>query len=96
MPPIPWTVSVRDHPGSSADDIAKEPDWDAGHEHRIGFKNKQDRVPGIIHQHDDYDEKIEEARQDFRVWIMQTQQGKLIDFRDVMKNQKVGSDESCS
>ncbi|KAF4304954.1 hypothetical protein GTA08_BOTSDO06140 [Botryosphaeria dothidea] len=88
MPPIPWTVSVRDHPGSSADDIAKEPDWDAGHEHRIGFKNKQDRVPGIIHQHDDYDEEIEEARQDFRVWIMQTQQGKLIDFRDVMKNQK--------
>lgn len=58
MPPIPWTVKVHHHPGSSAHDIAKEPDWNAGHEHRIGFKNSQDRVPGITHE---YDEDIDQV-----------------------------------
>lgn len=50
---IPWKVSVRHHPGSSAQDIKNEPHWTTGHQHRIGYRNRQDRVPGLTHQYDE-------------------------------------------
>ncbi|TKA71910.1 hypothetical protein B0A55_07200 [Friedmanniomyces simplex] len=49
---LPWRVQVRDHPGSSAQDIHDEPEWTGGHQHRIGFKNRQDRLPGLTHDED--------------------------------------------
>ena len=52
----PWSVNVTGHPGSTAEDIGNEPDWSGGHQHRIGFKNRQDRVPGLTHAADDDEE----------------------------------------
>jgi nitrate reductase (NAD(P)H) len=54
MPQIPWQVTVQDHPGSSTTEIEQEPNWGvAGSQHRIGFKNRQDRKPGLTHTDDD-------------------------------------------
>ena len=54
MPQIPWQVTVQDHPGSSATDIEKEPDWaSTGSQHRVGLKNRQDRRPGLTHTGDE-------------------------------------------
>jgi nitrate reductase (NAD(P)H) len=54
MPQIPWQVTVRDHPGSSTTDIEQEPNWGVtGSQHRVGFKNRQDRRPGLTHSSDD-------------------------------------------
>lgn len=91
MPPVPWTVMVQNHPGSSADDIAKEPDWGAGLRHRIGFKNDQDRVPGITHLEDEYDEDVEEAREELVELNTRSEGPQLINFRDAMGNQKVSA-----
>ena len=52
----PWNVNVTSHPGSTAEDIGHEPDWSDGHQHPIGFKNRQDRVPGLTHAADDDEE----------------------------------------
>jgi nitrate reductase (NAD(P)H) len=43
---------VRHPPGSSEQEIAEEPDWGAGHEHRIGYRNRQNRYAGITHHGD--------------------------------------------
>lgn len=88
-PDIPWNVKVQDHPGSTANEIANEPDWGAGHSHRIGFKNKQGRMPGITHQNDEYDTVIEEARGKIQRMREEAKEGKLINFRDVIQNQTV-------
>ncbi|KAL1623550.1 hypothetical protein SLS56_008254 [Neofusicoccum ribis] len=81
MPPVAWSVEVRDHPGSSADDIAKEPDWDALRKHRIGFRDDQDRAPGITHQHDEEIERSVREPKDAR-------SGAPTNFRDVVQNHK--------
>jgi len=61
----PWTVSVRKHPGSSADDIRNEPDWQGGrHHHRVGFKHRDHRRPGITHESDELDYDIQQALKD--------------------------------
>ena len=49
MPPLPYDVRVKQHPGSTAEEIEDEPDWGNGHQHRIGYKNNQDRKPGLTH-----------------------------------------------
>ena len=51
---VPWSTSVRDHPGSSAQDIHAEAEWERASQHRIGFKNRQDRRAGITHQDDEH------------------------------------------
>nr|OQO24577.1 hypothetical protein B0A51_09734 [Rachicladosporium sp. CCFEE 5018] len=50
---VPWIVSVRDHPGSSAEDIHHEPNWTNGHQHRVGYRNDQGRLPGLTHDTDE-------------------------------------------
>ncbi|KXT09669.1 hypothetical protein AC579_9975 [Pseudocercospora musae] len=50
---VPWKVDVKHHPGSSAKDIKDEPEWTGGHQHRVGYRNRQDRVPGLVHQGDE-------------------------------------------
>ena len=49
MAPMPYSVRVQQHPGSTAQDIENEPEWGEGHQHRIGYKNRQDRWPGLTH-----------------------------------------------
>ncbi|KAF2089605.1 hypothetical protein K490DRAFT_37273 [Saccharata proteae CBS 121410] len=85
---IPWAVHAQNHPGSSAKDIANEPDWTSAHSHRIGFRNHQDRIPGITHRNDDYDEEVLEARREFQELKDEVKRGDLINFRDVMKHEK--------
>lgn len=80
---------MKDHPGSSAQEIKDEPDWTTGHHHHIGFKNRQDFVPGVTHPHDEYDEEVERAT---RAWVLlraEAQRGQLINFRDLVNNQEV-------
>ncbi|KAF2164012.1 hypothetical protein M409DRAFT_25783 [Zasmidium cellare ATCC 36951] len=55
---IAWNVKVQDHPGSSRQDIDNEPDWKSDHQHRIGFRNRQDRVPGLTHADDEDDSNV--------------------------------------
>jgi len=50
---IPWRVQVQTHPGSSAQDIEDEPDWQGTGQHRIGYRNRQDRLPGFTHDEDE-------------------------------------------
>ncbi|OQO12698.1 hypothetical protein B0A48_02161 [Cryoendolithus antarcticus] len=50
---VPWNVSIRDHPGSSAEDIHDEPNWTSGHQHRVGYRNDQGRLPGLTHDADE-------------------------------------------
>lgn len=95
MPPIPHRVWVRNHPGSSVQDIQNEPDWSSGHEHRIGFVNGQSRVPGLTHSGDEiedsdpHDEReAEEAQSRYQNFKEEVKEGKLVNFRDVIKAQE--------
>lgn len=89
MPPISWKVTVQQHPGSSWDDILNEPKWSTGHNHRIGYKNNQDRVAGITHAQDELSREDEEAHEGFRELKDDAKKGKLLNFRDVVNGQKV-------
>ncbi|KAK4992186.1 hypothetical protein LTR50_001364 [Elasticomyces elasticus] len=88
MPPIPYRISVRDHPGSSLEEIEGEPDWASGHQHRIGFFNGQDRKPGITHDGDYDDEQDEQDIMELESLENRVKKGDLINFRDVMKGGK--------
>lgn len=50
MPPIPQRINVTRHPGSSEKEVSDEPDWNTGHQHRVGYKNRRDRIPGKTHR----------------------------------------------
>ncbi|KAI1389571.1 uncharacterized protein F4822DRAFT_205202 [Hypoxylon trugodes] len=87
MPVIPWVIRVGDHPGSSAEEIANEPDWDSRHPHHIGFKD-ENRVAGITHRNDDYDEEISEAKEQWKELKKEKKEGELLNFRDIITHQK--------
>ena len=95
---MPWdklTAAVlSDHPGSSAHEIAEEPNWGSGHNHRIGYRNRQGRTPGFTHDgdHDPYENEddrrfTEDAVRKYKHLRQEAKKGDLINFRDVMKNQ---------
>jgi hypothetical protein len=93
MPPIPWRVNTTNHPGSSRDEIEKEPDWQAEHqhEHRIGYKNRHDRRPGVTHEEDEHTEAqdlAEAARNGYDEIARKEKQGDLVNFRDIVLNEK--------
>jgi len=90
MPPVPYTVEVKDHPGSSLDEIWNEPDWDSGHEHRIGYTNRHDRVPGLTHSGDDFDSEEEELAIEGTDEDIKNND-ELVNFRDVFNREKVGA-----
>jgi nitrate reductase (NAD(P)H) len=94
MPPIPYAVSVKDHPGSSSRDIQNELQWAAAHHHRVGYRNNQSRVAGLTHQDDEHEESdeetTEEAEQKFETLRRSAKKGDLLNWRDIMKNEKVG------
>lgn len=83
-----WTVKRRDHPGSSEKDIADEPDWGSGHQHRIGFRNRHNRVPGLSGD-GDHHAWIEEARKAREALKDEVAEGDLVDIRTVMEHQQV-------
>ena len=79
---------VHDHPGSSSQEIADEPDWGTGHQHRIGFRNRQGRVAGFTHDLDlpdpqerkEDEEFIEDAMRKYQELRQRTKKGDLIKF----------------
>ena len=85
---VPWKIQVVDHPGSTAEEIANEPDWDAVHPHRVGFKNSG-RLAGITAGADDYAADIEEARKIQAELKKEIADGHLVNFRDLVTHQKV-------
>lgn len=104
MPQIPWQVRVRDHPGSSKEDMQAEPDWSKNlSEHRIGFRNRQDRRPGFTHADDEQEDDTPdlsrssssesdlgydaEAKQKYEELLSEEHQGQLVNFRDVVEHQ---------
>jgi nitrate reductase (NAD(P)H) len=93
MPPIPWRVNITDHPGSTQSEIEEEPDWQAGHlhEHRIGYKNRHNRIPGVTHaqdEHTEVDDLNQEAREGYAKLARKAREGDLVNFRDVVLNEK--------
>ncbi|OAA55621.1 Oxidoreductase, molybdopterin-binding domain protein [Cordyceps fumosorosea ARSEF 2679] len=78
----PWLVHVRNHPGSSKQDIANEPDWGRGHQHRVGFRNKRHRVPGFAHD-GNYSTHVRRARELRKELIDEETAGRLVNFRDL-------------
>jgi nitrate reductase (NAD(P)H) len=93
MPPIPWRVNITDHPGSSRAEIDQEPDWQAEHqhEHRIGYKNRYDRKPGVTHAQDEHteaDDLTHEAQEGYKKLARISKEGDLVNFRDVVLNEK--------
>ena len=92
---VPWRVQVTQHPGSTTEDIANEPDWKNihGHNHRVGFRNKQvDRLPGITHRDDERIEEAEElgdeAKAKYEKLKARAKKGDLINFRDLIEGEK--------
>lgn len=91
MPPIPWRVQVTNHPGSSLEEIENEPSWESGHQHRVGFLNRDNRRPGITHDVDekDIDDEIaEEAKEDLAKLKEEVNNGELVNWRDIIHDQK--------
>jgi len=92
MPPVAWRVDVNHHPGSTQEEIRNEPDWgslDSSNEHRIGYKNRQDRLPGLTHPDDELSGEDLEARKEYEELRKRVNKGDLINFRDCIENQKV-------
>jgi len=91
MPPIPYRVSVRNHPGSTTHEIKNEPDWGSGHQHRVGFKNDQNRIPGLTHSGDEREEEsdfTEDAIDKYQQLRNEVSEGKLVNFRDIITGQE--------
>lgn len=75
-PSTRYVISKRDHPGSSQKEI-DEPDWGSGHNHRVGFKNRDNRLPGYAHPTRTKETKYPDLRD-------RKADAKLVNFRDLM------------
>lgn len=92
----PRQPRVHYNPGSSVENIQNEPDWSSTHNHRIGFRNAQNRYAGFTHDGDhgpyerEEDRKFgEEAMRKHRELLKREDRGELINFRDVFKGETV-------
>lgn len=73
-----YVVTKREHPGSTVKEIHDEPEWGAGHNHRVGFKNHENRIPGYS----------VEARGRYKALQEREARGELVNFRDVINGQQ--------
>ncbi|KJR84270.1 nitrate reductase (NADH) [Sporothrix schenckii 1099-18] len=76
------------HPGSSPEAIANEPNWTSRHNHRIGFRNRDGRIPGLSDSYGDYVQEIERSREDLAALEREKKEGQLVDFREVIQRQE--------
>ncbi|MBE3041771.1 hypothetical protein IMZ48_04165, partial [Candidatus Bathyarchaeota archaeon] len=78
------------HPGATLEEILDEPDWAAGQNHRVGFKNPEGRRTGFTTGGPDdelTDPKIvEDARQKFELLRGKVKKGERVNFRDVVQS----------
>src|SRR2546423_8979941 len=87
---MPTVSKVSQHPGSSAEEIADEPQWTSKHSHRVGYRNEDGRLPGLTHsQEDDSDDYEVEAIERYKELRQYARKGGLVNFQDVMKSQPV-------
>ncbi|TIA44620.1 hypothetical protein D6C79_06206 [Aureobasidium pullulans] len=93
MPPVPYRTYVRDHPGSSKEEIENEPDWSTAR-HHIGYRDRHDRVPGLVHSGDDSDSEdsqesfLKEAQEESNELKHELQTHQLINFREAKEKQE--------
>lgn len=101
---VPWRVKVQQHPGSTGQDIQDEPDWtNVDNQHRVGFRNRQDRLPGLTHDEDsgevpdlkddtspsETEEDFDkQAEKEFEELRAKAREGELVNFRDIIKGEK--------
>lgn len=88
MLPVQRGVQIKHHPGSSVNEIEQEPDWEAGHQHDVGFKNQQDRIPGLTHGDNEVEEDAEFSSEAFKAYQNLDAKTEEVDI--------VGMDSSCS
>lgn len=89
-----YTRPDRSHVGSSADDILNEPDWAKTHNHRIGFRDRDDRHPGFTHHGDDWSSEEErkflaQAKEEAEELGRKLGKHDLLDVREFMNRQEV-------
>ncbi|KAI5201802.1 hypothetical protein E4T39_05045 [Aureobasidium subglaciale] len=93
MPPIPYRTYVKSHPGSTKEEIENEPDWSTA-KHHIGYRNRHDRVPGLVHSGDDSDSEdsqdsfLKEAAEESAELQQEIKSHQLINFREAKQKQE--------
>ncbi|OAG05794.1 uncharacterized protein CC84DRAFT_1244315 [Paraphaeosphaeria sporulosa] len=92
MPLVPWRVRITDHPSSTRQEIEEEPNWSTAHrhEHRVGYKNHDDRLAGITHHCEEVNanDDVEKARYGHEDLVERAKKGDLINFRDFVMEEK--------
>lgn len=72
------------------EEIENEPDWRVGHHQRVGYTNRDNRKPGLTHEGDERDKEVQEVVEQSEKLKEREDKGDLVNFRDVVQNQKVG------
>ncbi|GEM12114.1 sulfite oxidase [Rhodotorula toruloides] len=101
MPHRQHRVVVSAHPGSSAQEIADEPDWSGGHQHRVGFRNRDDRLPGLApsssaeineaeheHERERHEQDVAHAKAQLETLGEERSEGRLVNFREIVERQE--------
>lgn len=90
----PHTHPDRNHAGSSKEEIQNEPDWVQTHNHRIGFRDQNDRHPGFTHVGDECHTEqqrqfLEQAKREAEELSREITNKELINIREFMEKQEV-------
>lgn len=93
-PPPHDTQPSKSHPGSSGDDILNEPDWHKTYAHRIGFRDRHDRQPGLTHHGDEWDTEekrrfLIQGKKEAEDLVKELGEHELLSVRDFMTKQEV-------
>ncbi|KAF4918366.1 Nitrate reductase [NADH] 1 [Colletotrichum viniferum] len=72
-----FMVHKADRPGSCCREIDDEPSWGSGHNNRVGFKNKHNRVPGYVG----------ESKRKLSAYHTLVDNGDLVNFEDIIRAQ---------
>jgi nitrate reductase (NAD(P)H) len=89
-----WIAQIADHPGATLEEIQNEPNWTAGRNHRVGYKNSENRVPGYNRDPDPFLEELHdkevaaEADEQLERLRNKANHEKLINFRDIVQGIK--------
>lgn len=89
-----YTRPDRRHGGSSENDIRNEPDWAKTHNHRIGFRDRNDRHPGLTHHGEEWSSEEEreflaQARKEAEELGKKLGEHDLLNVREFMTKQEV-------
>jgi hypothetical protein len=93
--PAPRKARVGNFAGSTNEEIKNDPDWHAGHNHRVGYRNNQNRIAGFTHdgdykeEEDDDREFTKESMNRYRSLRERARKGDVLNFQDIMHSQSV-------